>query len=234
MRLIKMLGLAAVAATAAMALFGTAAASAEFNTVLCASGKLKCENPVNGGGNVEIHLETLAGEPPVLSTSIGNVECETSLALITLLNELAVAPAKQEAHVLKLEFTGNCHLGGTACTVTVNGTGDGSGPGGLLLLKVGELRASATDMTLELKPSGQLMKTSATIKCGSLINCTYSAGAETLLEVTSDAQGHLLGVANGTPLSGSGFFCPKTGKWTAKYHAVDLKGGQVLNLFIES
>jgi len=233
MRSIKMLGLAAVAATAAMALFGTASASATFNTVLCSTGELECNNPVNGGGNVEIHFETLAGDPLKLATNIGTMECEKSLFLLTLLNKLAMAPAKLEAHVLKLTLEGNCHLGGTSCTITVNGEGDGSGPGSLLILKIGKLEAEATDMTLTL-PGGQEMKTSATFKCGSLINCKYSAGAETKWVITSDAEGHLLMVANATPLAGSGFFCPKTTTLTAKYHAVDLKGGQVLNLFIES
>jgi len=223
MRLIKMLGLAAMAAVVATAFIGAATASAEFNTVLCEKAELICESPVNGGGNVEIHLETLAANPPLLLSSAGTVECEKSLALLTLLNELAKAPAKQEAHILSLSFTGNCHLGETSCTVTTNDLGS------LLLLKTGELKAIATDMELE----GH--KTKVTLKCGFFINCTFSANAKTSLAVSSDAEGHLTGKAEATPLTGSGFLCPEKGNWDAEYHAIDLETGKPLpNLYIES
>ena len=222
MRLIKMLGLAAVAAMAAMAFIGASSASASLLAlVLCEVPTLTCEEADQFESPT-----TIIGHAtnPKLLSSIGTVECEKSLAELTLLNELASITEKEEkegkkplqlSHLLALSFEGNCHLGGTSCTVTVNELGL------ISLTKIGELEASA-------KSTGG---TKATVKCGSFINCSYAG--EPLLKVKSETvkdtePEKLLGVtkmiAEKTVLKGGGFLCPSTSEWDATYTGeVDLK-----------
>jgi len=224
MKLIKMLGLAAVAAMAAMAIVGVSSASASTETiVLCEKAELVCESPFPNP--TEIHGETKT--PAKLLTSIGTVECETSLARVTLLNVLAKLV---EGHLLELKF-GGCKFGKTACTVTVNEVGglsfEALGPKGTPL--------TAKVKAVELKGTGA--NTNATVKCGSLINCTYESGATTELTVHSDAEGHLLLLAFETELGNTGgFLCPAISKWDATYHAVNLDEtlSLKLGLWIES
>jgi len=208
-----MLGLAGMAAMIAMAFVGASSATAAEHEeiVLCKNAELVCEeqwpNPT------EIHAE--ATNPKLLS-NIGTVECENSLAIVTLLNKLAKLV---EGHLLALNFTGNCHLGSTECTVKVNALGG-------LSLTPDEVKLAAIGKSIELEGRN----TNATVKCGSFINCTYSAGAETKVLIESDAEGHLLLLTNETTLSGKGFLCPATSKWDATYHAVELKEGLPLKL----
>ena len=172
------------------------------------NAELICEEANQALNPTEIHAETLAAEPPKLLSSLGTVECEHSLAILTVLNKLAKLI---EGHLLALNFTGNCHLGGTACTVTVNALG------GLSLTPDEEkLKAIAKSIELEKR------NTNATVKCGSFINCTFSAGPNTEALIETDAQGHLLLLTKETSLAGKGFLCPSTSKWDAVYHAVDL------------
>lgn len=220
MRLIKMLGLAAIAAMVTTALVGVTSASATTESVvLCEKPELECENPYPNP--IEIHAETLVAEPPKQLTSLGTLECEKSLAIITLLNNLAKLV---EGHILSLNFTGNCHLGGTPCEVTVNSLG------GFSLTGEAKLTADAKSIALE----GRI--TSSTVKCGSFFNCTLSAGEKTKLTAHSDEAGHLLLLANKTPLVGKGFLCPSTSEADATYHAVNLDAELTLKtgLWLES
>jgi hypothetical protein len=229
MKLVKLFSLAAVAAMVAMAFVGASSASAEPEhpeIVLCKVKVLTCNELKNWASDnaleiedpetkeilkihdVNIHVETLGAEPPKLVSSLGTVECEKSLSLVTLLNKLA---ALVEGHLLALNFEG-CKLGKTKCEVTVNALG------GLSLTPAEtKLLAIAESISLEGRT------TNATVKCGSLINCTYQASAETELTVHSDAEGHLLLLAVETPLEHTGGgICPSVSKWNAVYHAINL------------
>lgn len=211
MRYIKMLGLAAMATMVAMAFVGASSAMAEPEhplIVLCEEPELICEEGNWAPNPTEIHAETLPSEPPVLLSSIGSVLCEHSLARLTLLNELAKLI---EGHLLALNFTGECHLGSTKCTVTVNGLGG-------LSFTPDEVKLAAIVQAIPLEGK----ETNATVKCGFLINCTFSAEPETKLLAHSDEKGHLLLLAKKAPLKRASGFCPETAEWDATYHAVNL------------
>jgi len=208
MRLIKMLGLAAVTAMAAMAFVGASTASADAeNIVLCKNAELVCKSPFPNPTTIVAHAEN----PKLLATGIGTVECEKSLAEVKLLNKL---DKLIEGHIETLTFEGNCHLGGTGCTVTV-----ASEHGSLSFTKIGALEASAVAVPLYLGPEKtEPMLTNATVKCGFFINCTYSDAGEPLLKAHSLENGETHLLANETVLSeGKGFLCPETSKWDANY-----------------
>jgi hypothetical protein len=73
-RLIKMFGLAALAAVAAMAFVGATSAMAE-NTTLCESdtAELGC---ATGTEASHVHFATLSGSPALLLSSVVNVKCD--------------------------------------------------------------------------------------------------------------------------------------------------------------
>ena len=195
MRLIKMLGLTAVAAMAAMAFVGASTASAETgNVVLCEIAELECtEDAYPNPTTIVGHSSS-----PELHTSVGTVVCDESLAELTVLNELAPSAV---GHIKALEFKGNCKLGSTSCTVSV--------------IKLGLVNIVHGANALEALATSD-GNTEATVKCGSLINCTY--GGKPVLQVVSleDGMTHLF--TNETELLlAKGFFCPKNSKWDADY-----------------
>ena len=159
--------------------------------VLCEVPELVCLTPFANPTTIIGHATT-----PKLLSSLGTIECEKSLAELTLLNELGSLII---THVLALSFEGNCHLGSTSCTVTVNVLGLNS------LTKTGPLTGS-------LKSTGG---TKASAKCGSFINCSYAG--EPALEISSTVGGETSIIANKTVLKGSGFLCPSTSEWDATY-----------------
>ncbi|HEX7246191.1 MAG TPA: hypothetical protein VF245_11555 [Solirubrobacterales bacterium] len=197
MRLIKMLGLAAVAAMVAMAFVGASSASADAtHIVLCEKAELECGSPFPNPTTIVAHATN-----PELKTSLGTVICKKSLTETTLLNELSTLGV---GHILALSFE-ECALGKTACTVTVTSLGL------LSFVKTGALEGTA-------KSTGG---TKANVHCGFLINCNY--GGEPTLAVHSSATGEtkLLATEN-TVLAEEGekFVCPDESKWIATYTAL--------------
>lgn len=214
MKLVKMLSLAAVAAIAAMAFVGTSSAFASGAVLLCKNKELKCTAPWASGTTIVGHAEN-----PKLLSSIGTVECEKSLAEVTVLQ--TSLQALQLHHILSLSFEGNCHLGSTKCTVTVGEVGGITATHGANPL---EWIGKATSLPLE----GGAMNTKSTVKCGFLINCTYEGGEETETTTTNNAEGIATVKAEKAPLKRSTGFCPETSEWDATY--VGLTGG----LWLES
>ena len=173
----------------------------ENELVLCEQPELECGSPFPDPTLIVAHATS-----PKLLSNAGTVECEKSLAELSLLN------ANSESivgHLLSLSFEGNCHLGGTACTVTVNALG------GISIAR-GEEKLTAIVKAVEREGNN----TNATVKCGPFINCTYSAGPETELEAKSDAEGNLSLEAEAKTLSGKGFLCPSTSKLDVTYTAL--------------
>ena len=218
MKLVKMLSLAAVAAIAAMAFVGTSSAFAEGAVLLCKKAELKCTEPWPSGTTIVGHATN-----PKLLSSVGTVECEKSLAEVTVLQ--TALQKLQLHHILSLNFEGNCHLGGTACTVTVKEVGGISVTHGVNPL---EWIGVATSLPLTVEGKEVQMNTIANVKCGFLINCTYTGGEETETTITNNAEGVATVTANEAPLKRSAGFCPETSKWDAIY--VGLVGG----LWLES
>jgi hypothetical protein len=145
MRLIKMLGLAAIAALAATAFLGTSSASALLNTQLCNVEPVELECP-EGQETKLIHLvnSTLPGGPngglPTQLNSTADVLCLTILGravvgeltggkhkdpvtgeeLPSADGALGNAPTGQEVHTTALKFEGcGTEAPHTNCTVTV-------------------------------------------------------------------------------------------------------------------
>jgi len=61
------------------------------------------------------------------------------------------------------------------------------------------------------------MHTIVNVKCGFLINCTYTAGEETLAVATNSKTGEGTVTANKAELKRSAGFCPATSEWDAVY-----------------
>lgn len=171
-----------------------AASSASANAthiIFCKQAQLTCESTLPLTYTAVAH----AVNPRILS-SLGTVECEKSLTEVTVLNELSELIL---AHLLALSFEGNCHLGGTACTVTTETLGLHS------FTKTGSLTAS-------VRSTGG---TKVKAKCGSFINCTF--GGEPVLVASSSAGGEITLTANKAVLKGEGFLCPLTSEFDATY-----------------
>jgi hypothetical protein len=198
MRLIKLFGLAAIAAVAAMALMGASSAMAT-STVLCKVNELKCP----AGSEITGHIEATATNP-VLLNSVTNVTCKKSTILgnaLGLANPLV-------GHLELVDFTEDCLTEGkTACTVTATELGL------LLLLKTGPNHGNLI-----------VHNTQVNVKCGFIINCTYSLplttellvlGSKTPLNTTTSLA--LIHATEEVLNNSGGGFCPETSKWDALY-----------------
>jgi RHS repeat-associated protein len=140
-------------------------------------------------------LKATATSPAFLS-SIGTVSCEKALLEGETTSNGGTGEAVG-ATISALTFEGNCNLGATSCTLTVNslpsGALNGEGGNGTLSLSGGELN----------------------IKCGFFINCTYLLN-EVELQFTGGKPA--LAKADKLPLTEvKGFLCPKTTEWDIKY-----------------
>jgi hypothetical protein len=222
MKPIKILSLTAVAAVVAMAFVGASTAFASSKTVvLCKKAELECKEPWPNPTTFVGH-----GQYPKLLTSIGTFECEKSSIEVTLLNELS---ALGVGHVLSFILEGNCHLGSIQCTVLVNELGGASGVHG-----PNPLEAIITPVPLTLG-GGSSMETKGSLKCGFLINCTFTFGEEMELTAVSNKVGEVTIVADEAFMKRSTGFCPETSKMDASYTAVDPKTLKPLTgLYIES
>ncbi len=186
MKLIKMFGLVAVAASIAMAFVGAGSAMAE-PTALCESdpGEGAHEKCPAGKLVTHVHALTIAGKKAKLLTSAFKVECDV-LFLADMVEELS-APL-----VLEGNFTyTNCGN----CTVS-----EVNGPSITELLKTAHEKAKIVS------------KGEVSITCG--IKCVYKwsnavGGAEgPLLSAVTNGQGAL---QEQVIQKVSGFFCPKEG-----------------------
>jgi hypothetical protein len=202
MRLIKMLGLAAVAALASMAFIGASSASATSTALCTVDTSLVCA----AGSLISGHVEGIATKP-LLKSSLGNVECATS----TILGNIAIPLANPLKGANELvDFTTCKELTfGTSCTVTTESNGE------LLLLKtapnLGEVKVDNVKVRLN---------------CASLgLNCAYTKPATALHAVGAtlplvNGGTTSLGKVTATEVSlenTGGGFCPATSKWTATY-----------------
>jgi hypothetical protein len=201
MKLIKMLGLAAVAAVAAMALVGAGTAMATGPTALCKVHTDPCPaGSLYPAGTV---VEGLATDPILLGTFFGftgTVLCEHSLVTGKLENALGT-PLKVE--ITKITFTGNCKSTfGGSCTVTT--------------AKLGLLDVLKTALNLGIATSlGNEVK----VVCGGFpsIECTFGGTPE--LHVEGHPVKHL--TANGAALTAvSGSACPTNPRWDALYKVI--------------
>jgi hypothetical protein len=196
MRLIKMLGLTAVAAISSMAFLSASASANNANIVLCKKAELNCTDPFPNPTTIFAH----AIDPKLLGSS-GAVLCQESLMEVEVLNVLAPTLI---GHIKSLIFTGPCKVGLLNCPVFETKTL------GLLTGTIaGELRAS-------LVSNGG---TTIFVECaGGAIKCTF--GGTPTLTGASTGAGVTTVTANEVELTRSGSSCPTVAKWDATYTAL--------------
>jgi hypothetical protein len=195
MRFIKMLGLAAVAAIAAMVLFGASSASA---VSLCKKSATvlpeTCEEAYPFGTTVATQL--LAGSIAKLKAEpIGTVECKKS-NVTGKTTEL-----KEESLLGTIETVSfaECFLGPTKCTVTVEG-----------LPYTAHLKLFPAKEGYHLT----VLNGKAKVVCGLVLSCTFGA-PEILFKLLHPTPWRLqvaqeLNREGGSP-------CPSTSFWEATY-----------------
>lgn len=208
-RLIKMLGIAVVAALASMAFIGAGTASAKM-TALCSAapelvgGALHCKAGTKLTGTVTV-TGTNVGNPKLLAGS-STVECETSTFSANLNTESGASKELVLGPTTSLTFSKNCKITGVPCTVTsvtantpfethVEYLGDQE-PAGLVIL---------------LKPNTTLL-----LNCFLVgdVKCVYAANENVHGELFN-ATGHLTVAAKVTTASGG--LCPKEGTQDGLY-----------------
>jgi len=198
MRLIKMLGIAAIAALASMAFLGASSASAT-STVLC---KVDTDLVCAGGNIYTGHVEGKATNPQ-LTSSFGNVHCESS----TILGNVLGLGNPLVGHNELISFTNCLELTfNTKCTVTTEELGL------QLLLKTADNLGTLNVDNIKVR-----------LNCASLgLNCVYTKPATALhavgstLPLGASSLGKITATAVTLENTGGGF-CPASSKWTATY-----------------
>jgi hypothetical protein len=213
-RLNKMLGLAAVAATAAMAFIGASTASAGIHEaigfclknepLLCASANLVTQ-PVGGGviflaesKKAELKNNGLFSTPEVCHSTVG-----------VLTNELMNNPIVGNVTSLIFdECTGPCKKAKSSASESTPFKGT------LSMATVG-----GSEWTLKAEEGSALLS-----ECTFGVECEYGVPATgATLVGTNSAEGGVV-KANGVALTlkkGSEFTCGSSGTWTAEYKATD-------------
>jgi hypothetical protein len=212
MRHIKMFGLAALAAVAAMAFVGASSVMASENTAFCSVHEEPC-----AAAHLVSHIHMEASDLKLLN-STANILCSSSLALVDVLKDastgtyLAEAPTPLKAKVTELTWT-NCKTEGNGtnnCTVTN--------------ITLPEFDALKTALNLgTAKALGPEVLVKCTILGFIKIHCVYG-GAEVGtfgLEGAGHnggAAGHGMFTANALSVPFvSGTNCPSTSNWDALY-----------------
>jgi hypothetical protein len=203
MKFIKMLGLVAAAAMAAMALVGASSASA---TVLCkvAPTENKCPAGSTYGAGTVIKGTT---EVATLTSPAGNVTCHSE-------TEAKTANAGGAAETVKGEITAlsfnNCVLDPlkTECTVETNN---------LPYNAEVHWTSGTNNGTLTVEKHAGGGNPGATVTCAGVIECTFS---NTLFNLPVTGGNPATVTANEVTLLREGGLCPSTAKWDATYKAI--------------
>jgi len=160
MRLVRMLGIAVIAASLA-ALIGTASAMAETpleEVVWCKAHEIPCraENILPAGT-----IAHAKATNTVFITTLGNIACGSSAMTLTNSNTQKLV----HGEVTSLTF-GNCALEKTSCTVEALH---------LAWLYKGELQANNKDYEVLMTEKGTNGEPQLKVKCGALVSCTFGA-----------------------------------------------------------
>jgi hypothetical protein len=205
-RYVKVLMLAAVAATAIMA-FGASSASA---TALCTvNAGTHCPAESMEPSGTDIHTVLAPGTSATLTSSLVDVHCTTS----TVTGETENTGGTEElllGEITALSFSGCKTTGGTNCTVTVVGVSSTITP---------TATVEATDHEgngiMEIDPEEGKTAPGAKVVCGLFINCTFESPEGFLLDMEGGAPAHV--TASEEELDRSGGICPATASWDATY-----------------
>jgi hypothetical protein len=187
MRLIKMLGLAAVVAVAATAFIGAPSASAE-STALCKANESVCAEKNTFSAGTVVSLSFVEG---VFETTVGNFKCEAGHAEGKTSSKLS-SPLEIKIESASVEGCG-------VCSVTISTLGT------LLLLK------TASNLG-EVIVHGVLAKAS----CGGILNCSYVGGLVALHATGLNGSTPAMLTASKLEMkSEGGFLCPEKATKTA-------------------
>jgi len=201
MRIVKLLSVAAAMAVVATALIGVGSAS---GTTLCKELAEICPEGARYPAGTVIEAKLRKGTVAKLETSVGTVTCAQS----STVGETAEESGAPLDGTLTTLIFGECKLGSTACTVTVQN---------LPYLMQGE----------EIEPGNGTLVTSnggsgepqANVKCGAFINCNY-----TQKELTLNGEGGspaILRVEKVELTRLGGFICPKGAVANAEYEVTN-------------
>lgn len=205
MKLIKMLGLAAMAAAALIAFVGASSASADVlctvnNTPECPAGKTI----------TSIHATLKAGTSALLETTAGEklVTCTESTVSGTI--EKQGEGVEPEGPISSLTW-GNC----SATTDTV---------------KPGRLKVE-TRISIDPKTGLEVHTNTVTVSGSEVTvsifgaSCTYGAGANPIsIGDLTVGEPAIIDVNTTVNKTAGGFLCPSTNKWTATYQITNHTG----------
>jgi len=217
MRLIKMFGLAAIAAAAVMAFVGATSAMAITEleeVVLCNENVSPCPAGHDFAAGTVLHGELKSATKAVLLSSI-QIECSSSTTLGTTTSLLA------HGEITALTFS-NCKTStGVTCTVTVEH---------LNFLVNGELNAthSGYEAVVTGISNGQPQ---AQVVCGTVVECKYGE-TSVLLTAEPEAGDTVLSVLQ--ELTGVGPLCGTIAHpvWHAKYLTRCLSGTSLVGCWL--
>jgi hypothetical protein len=178
---------------AASGIVGPRAANA---TLLCSS--TLCKPSEVYPANTSLSASLSKGTEFKVLTSVGTVACE-SASIVGKTTAESGKPLPLE--VTTISFSGNCHLGGTSCTLTTTAL-----PSSPSLKAIGEGNG-----TLSLEGS------KVQFKCGFLINCNYSV--PTLLQVKGGSPA-IISAEKAVLTSGKETFCPETAELDATTYSL--------------
>jgi hypothetical protein len=207
MRLIRLFGLAALAAGILMAFVGVTSASAVTElekVVVCGVATDPC--PANSDllTGLILHGELKAGTEAKLETAIGTVKCNESKVLGETTELLA------HGKITAASFNTNggaCKLGLTNCPVEVKN----------LPYLVLVLLADDHVKYHAVVGGGTLGEPKANVNCGGALNCNYHA-ALILFEVLLETHDTVWDVHQELEREGGvGLFCPAGSTWNAEY-----------------
>lgn len=192
MKYVKMLGLAAVVATALMAFAGAGTASA---SALCQTATDPCTSPYANGETIEATLES--GSTATLRNTESSIvnTCTGSSVSGGLIQGNATATARGEVAAENLKWSG--------CTAEITKTVT---PGHIEfhVATGGNGQMTATGLVVTQKVSG--------------LSCSYTAGTGITLGSYTEATKTInINVVVNKDSNHSAFLCPSTAVWEAKY-----------------
>lgn len=197
MNQLKAFGLAAIAATALLAILGSGTASA---TQLCKTPSTPCPSGNTYGSGTLVSASLTTATEAVLNTNIDTVKCNSSAVQMTTTSAGGTGVGLT-ASITGLTFTGCIDSFGTSCTVkSVN------------LPYASQFFNGGSSATLQITSTSGA---GASVVCGSVINCTFTT-KDAVLDVEG-ATTPPTATATKVTLSRSGGFCPSTSTWSAKY-----------------
>jgi hypothetical protein len=207
-RFIKMLGLAAITAVAAMAFVGVSSAMAEGSTALCKSNEGGAATCVAGNLVTSMHAVSV-GEPELKSNLGTTIKCLESLSEGTVLG----LGNPQIAHLTSLTFT-HCYNSTGLCEVETLLTG---------LFEILRLGSNLADV----KSVGNVVLVKCPLPFGGTFHCAYGGepvlhglGAELPSTAGKLTASELVLTRDATHSLGGFTGCPSESKWTTTYEVL--------------